>query len=69
MAGVWDHEKVTLNVTSETLYKKYVGIPSVMERSKNDVFKYLNERVWAKVKEGIEKILSAIGKEVLIAML
>lgn len=58
--------KATLNVLNESLSERYLGLPSSVGRSKKGVFKYLKDRIWAKVKGWLEKLLSAAGKEVLI---
>jgi hypothetical protein len=58
--------KFTLNVQSETLNEKYLGMPTDVGKSVNGVFKYLKDRVWKRVQGWIEMILSMAGKEVLI---
>jgi hypothetical protein len=45
---------------------RYLGMPTDVGSSKNGTSKFLRDRVWAKVKGWLEKILSYGGKEVLI---
>lgn len=58
--------KGALNVQNESLSDRYLGMPTVVDHSKNGTFKYLRDRVWEKIKGWMEKLLSAAGKEVLI---
>ena len=58
--------KGLLGVQNESLAEKYLGLPSSVGRSKNGVFKYLKDRVWARVRGWMEKALSCGGKEILI---
>lgn len=58
--------KGILNVQTETLNEKYLGMPSDIGTSKTGAFKYLKDRLWNKVKGWIEKAISAAGKEILI---
>lgn len=58
--------KNALNVQSEALNERYLGLPTDVGRSKNGVFKYLKDRVWNRVQGWIEMLLSGAGKEVLI---
>jgi ribonuclease HI len=45
---------------------KYLGLPSYVGRSKKQVFDFIQERVWKKLKGWKEKFLSSAGREVLI---
>ena len=56
--------KDTLNVPSETLNEKYLGMPSDIGSSKNGAFKYLKDWLWSKVQGWIERTMSTVGKEV-----
>jgi hypothetical protein len=58
--------KQRLNVPTESLNEKYLGMPSDVGRSVNGTFKYLRDRVWKRVQGWLELILSAGGKEILI---
>lgn len=47
-------------------YSKYLGIPTLPGRSKKQVFNDVKERIWKKLQEWKEKLLSRAGKEVLL---
>ena len=47
-------------------HEKYLGLPTVIGRSKKMVFSVLKERVWKKLQGWKEKLLSRAGKEVLL---
>ncbi|XP_048491644.1 uncharacterized protein LOC125492933 [Beta vulgaris subsp. vulgaris] len=47
-------------------HDKYLGLPTVIGRSKKMVFAVLKERVWKKLQGWKEKLLSRAGKEVLL---
>ena len=47
-------------------HEKYLGLPTVIGRSKKMVFAVLKERVWKKLQGWKEKLLSRAGKEVLL---
>ncbi|XP_057246803.1 uncharacterized protein LOC130589540 [Beta vulgaris subsp. vulgaris] len=47
-------------------HDKYLGLPTLIGRSKKAVFSVLKERVWKKLQGWKEKLLSKAGKEVLI---
>lgn len=55
-----------MNINSVEGLGKYLGMPVVLGRSKRDIFLLIVERVWKKMKGWMEKILSRVGKEVLI---
>ena len=46
--------------------EKYLGLPTMVGRSKNGSLQSLKERVWKRVKGWKEKLLSKGGKEILI---
>ncbi|KAK9707275.1 hypothetical protein RND81_07G185700 [Saponaria officinalis] len=45
---------------------KYLGMPSIIGRSKTEAFAPLKERIWKKMKRWKEKYLSFAGREILI---
>ncbi|XP_073136897.1 uncharacterized protein [Henckelia pumila] len=45
---------------------KYLGVPSLIGRSKKAVFRYIRDRVWRKVNDWRGKGLSKAGREVLV---
>jgi len=58
--------KSVLNVYNECLSEKYLGMPSDVGSSSNGAFKYLKDRIWARIQGWMEQCLSSGGKEVLI---
>ena len=46
--------------------KKYLGLPSLVKRSKKQVFNEIKERVGKKISRWKEKLLSIRGREILI---
>ena len=55
-----------LGPMQDTRHNKYLGLPSIIGRSKTEVFAEVKERVGKKLAEWKEKMLSMGGKEVLI---
>nr|KYP44138.1 Putative ribonuclease H protein At1g65750 family [Cajanus cajan] len=55
-----------LHVHSCETTSKYLGLPSMIGRNKNDVFRYIKERIWKKLQSWSHKSLSKAGKETLI---
>nr|KYP72469.1 hypothetical protein KK1_005058 [Cajanus cajan] len=55
-----------LHVQSCETTGKYLGLPSMIGRNKNDVFRYIKERIWKKLQSWSHKSLSKAGKETLI---
>lgn len=45
---------------------KYLGLPSLIGRSKKSIFSYLKDKVWKKIQSWNTKLLSRVGKVVLI---
>ncbi|XP_012842653.1 PREDICTED: uncharacterized protein LOC105962866 [Erythranthe guttata] len=46
--------------------EKYLGLPAAIRRTKKEIFAYLRDRLWSKIKGWGEKQLSRAGKEVMI---
>ncbi|XP_050280596.1 uncharacterized protein LOC126721590 [Quercus robur] len=59
----------TLGPMSDSRHSKYLGLPSIIGKSKTEVFTEIKERVGKKLSGWKEKILSIGGKEVLIKQL
>ncbi|XP_041025384.1 uncharacterized protein LOC121265781 [Juglans microcarpa x Juglans regia] len=47
-------------------YEKYLGLPTMVGKSKYNTFRCLKERVWQKINSWKNYFLSGVGKEVLI---
>ncbi|XP_012847034.1 PREDICTED: uncharacterized protein LOC105967016 [Erythranthe guttata] len=47
-------------------HEKYLGMPVSMGRTRKEIFSFLRDRIWARIKGWGEKQLSNSGKEVLI---
>jgi hypothetical protein len=45
---------------------KYLGLPSMIGRSKKSIFNYIKDRIWNRISNWSSKMLSQAGKEVLI---
>lgn len=58
--------KATLGVVEIQNYESYLGLPSLVGKNKKASFNYIKERVWRKLQEWKEKLLSQAGREVLI---
>ena len=58
--------KQVLEVSNDTGDSKYLGLPSLVGRSKKLVFKYLKEKVIQRIKGWSTKFLSRAGKLVLL---
>ena len=55
-----------MNVKAVENHSKYLGLPTFVGRSKRQVFDFIQERVWKKLKGWKETMLSQAGQEVLI---
>ena len=55
-----------LNIVTESLSDKYLGLPALVGIDRSDCFKHLIDRVRSKTKGWKEKLLSMGGKEILI---
>ncbi|XP_021736509.1 uncharacterized protein LOC110703057 [Chenopodium quinoa] len=47
-------------------HSKYLGIPTIVGRSKKAIFGALLDRIWKKLQGWKEKLLSRVGKEILL---
>lgn len=45
---------------------KYLGVPSVVGRSKKSTFSYVKERVWKRISSWSSRSLSRAGKEIMV---
>lgn len=55
-----------LGVKEVVCHERYLGLPTIIGRSKRTIFECLKDRIWKKIKGWKEKFLSQAGKEVLI---
>ena len=56
----------SLNIMSESLNDKYLGLPALVGADRSDCFRHLIDRIVQRVGGWKEKLLSMGGKEVLI---
>lgn len=47
-------------------YDKYLGLPTIIGKSKTQIFRFVKERVWKKLKGWKERTLSRARREVLV---
>lgn len=55
-----------MGVTNQLNISKYLGLPSLISKSKVEIFKYIRDRLWNRLQGWRNKKLSKTGKEVLI---
>jgi hypothetical protein len=58
--------KQILPMTTVNHFSKYLGQPTIIGRSKNQVFNFIQDKVWKKLKGWKEKNLSYAGRGTLI---
>ena len=58
--------KEMLGVPVVHQYEKYLGLPSLVGRNKKESFTYIKQRVWKKIQGWEAKLLSQVGREILI---
>jgi hypothetical protein len=56
----------TLPMQRVESFSKYLGMPTQLGRSKQQVFNYIIDRIWKKLKGWKEKNLSFVGRGTLI---
>ena len=54
-----------LSPMQDTRHKKYLGLPSIIDKSKVEIFAEIKERVEKKLSRWKEKMLSVGGREIL----
>ena len=55
-----------LGVSEIKEYEKYLVLPAMVGRKKKKSFIYIKERIWGKLQGWKEKLLSQVGREVLL---
>ena len=55
-----------LGVQEVHRFDSYLGLPTLVGRSKYHIFSYLKDRIWKKMQGWKGKLLSKAGKEILI---
>jgi hypothetical protein len=74
--SIFFSRNTTINVQQEILkmagipstqrYDKYLGLPALVGRSRNQAFKSIKERIWKRLNDWKLKFLSQAGKEILL---
>ncbi|XP_023905496.2 uncharacterized mitochondrial protein AtMg00310-like [Quercus suber] len=64
--GMREWIKAKLAVKEVAKFENYLGLPTLVGRAKYQTFAYLKDRVWKKLQGWKGKLLSKVGKEVLI---
>lgn len=49
-----------------TVNERYLRLPFYTSRSKKEAFQYLKDRIWRLIQGWREKLLSNVGKEILM---
>ena len=57
---------MALNVIVIRHYEKYLGLPSFVGRNRTSCFTQIKERIWGHMQGWKEKLLSQVGREVMI---
>ncbi|CAM8995607.1 unnamed protein product [Rhodiola kirilowii] len=55
-----------MGVLAVQSHSKYLGLPLVMGQRKSDIFRFILDKVWSRVNGWKQKLLSIVGKEILI---
>lgn len=58
--------KTVMGVQNALNTGHYLGLPSLVGRSKRDIFSYIKDRLWKKLQGWKNQKLSKVGKEILI---
>jgi len=55
-----------LQIKEMDYHAKYLGLPTILGRLKKAVFTGIKERVWKKLRGYKQKLLSSLGKEIIL---
>ena len=58
--------KEALGIQEIAHFEQYLGLPSLVGRRKKEGFNFIKEKVWRKLQGWEGKLLSQVGREVLI---
>ena len=58
--------RISLGFVEVAMHGKYLGLPTIFDKSKKISFTAVRDRVWKKLQGWKEKLLSRAGKGVLI---
>ena len=58
--------KAKLEVLEIKQYEMYLGLPTVVGKNRSASLNYIKDRIWGKLQIWKEKLLSQVGKEVLL---
>ena len=58
--------KLALGLQEIEHYEQYLGLPSLVGRRKKQSFNLIKEKIWRKLQSSEVKLLSQVGREVLI---
>lgn len=61
-----DGIKMALGIREVVQFESYLGLPTLVGRSKYRTFSFLKDRVWKKIQGWKRQLLSRAGKEILI---
>ena len=61
------HEVLNLlNIRAEARTERYLRLPVYVDQGRKQIFEYLKERIWQPIQGWQERLLSKMGKDVLI---
>jgi hypothetical protein len=55
-----------LKISEEAKTERYLGLPVYVGRCRSKIFEYLKDRLWKKIQGWMERMLSCVGKDILI---
>ncbi|XP_057418932.1 uncharacterized protein LOC130713154 [Lotus japonicus] len=62
----FDELKRILNIKTVESYDKYLGLPAIIGKLKTQIFNFVKENVWKKLRGRKESSLSRMGREVMV---